>query len=80
MLKSFLYLNESALSDYVSALEGGVRETVGDRRKDSRGAHGKAGVGGFGGGGESNHEAEQTVSMTDSPCGAVRAAYEARRR
>ncbi len=67
MLKSFLYLNESALSDYVSALEGGVRETVGDRRKDSRGAHGKAGVGGFGGGGESNHEAEQTVSMTDSP-------------
>lgn len=67
MLKSFLYLNEAALSDYVSALEGGVRSTVGDRRLDSRGAHGKAGVAGFGGGGDTAHEAEQTISMTDTP-------------
>lgn len=67
MLKSFLYLNEMALSDYVSALEGGVRSTFGDRRLDSRGAHGKAGIGGIGGGGEAAHEAEQTISMTDTP-------------
>ncbi|GGM64788.1 DUF6414 family protein [Microbacterium saperdae] len=67
MLKNFLYLNEAALSDYVSALEGGIRSAVGDRRTDSRGAHGKAGFGGFGGGGEAAHESEQTVSMKDTP-------------
>lgn len=67
MLKNFLYLNEAALSDYVSALEGGIRSAVDDRRTDSRGAHGKAGVAGFGGGGESAHENEQKVSMKDTP-------------
>lgn len=67
MLRSFLYLNETTLADYVSAMEGGVRSTVGDRRTESRGLHGKAGIGPVGGGGDSTKENEMTISMTDSP-------------
>lgn len=67
MLRSFLYLNELTLSDYVSAMEGGVRGAVADRRKESRGLHGKASLGPVGGGGDTGQESEVTISLTDSP-------------
>lgn len=67
MLKNFLYLNESALSDYLSALEGGLVSSIGDRRRKSRGGHAKAGIAAVGAGGEMSQESEATISMVDTP-------------
>ncbi|MGN7977418.1 DUF6414 family protein [Microbacterium sp. 22195] len=66
-LRSFLYLNETTLSDYVSAMEGGVRSTVDDRRRETKGLQAKAGLGPIGGSGDSSKESELTISLTDSP-------------
>jgi hypothetical protein len=66
MLKNFLYLNERILSDYLSALEGGVRQSVNSRTSSSGTRSGKAGVGGVGGAVGAAREQEEAVLLHDS--------------
>ncbi|MEV4275142.1 DUF6414 family protein [Actinoplanes xinjiangensis] len=67
MLKSFIYLNEAALADYVSGLEGGLRGPVSRRSMTTGSADGgvdmkvaKAGV-------ARNKESEESSTITDTP-------------
>lgn len=66
MLKNFLYLNESALSDYLSALEGGARTSIEDRNQRSGVSHGSATPDSAGEGGYAR-ENEKTVRLADTP-------------
>jgi len=66
MLKNLLYLNESALGDYLSALEGGARSSVEDRGQRSAGSRGGAGQA-FEPDGRYAREDEKTVRLTDTP-------------
>lgn len=66
MLKNFLYLNESALADYLSALEGGSRTSIEDRDQRSGVAAGSA-TAGSDADGRYSRENEKTVRMADTP-------------
>ncbi len=67
MLKNFLYLNESALADYLSALEGGARASIEDRNQRSGGANGRAANDPDRANSRYSRENEQTVRLTDTP-------------
>lgn len=66
MLKNFLYLNESALTDYLSALEGGSRTSIEDRDQRSGVGTGSA-TPGSDVDGRYARENEKTVRMADTP-------------
>lgn len=66
MLKNFLYLNESALTDYLSALEGGSRTSIEDRDQRSGAGSGSA-TPGSDAGGQYTRQNEKTVRMADTP-------------
>ncbi|MFJ6378355.1 hypothetical protein ACIQH9_21865 [Pseudarthrobacter oxydans] len=66
MLKNFLYLNESALTDYLSALEGGSRTSIEDRDQRSGVGSGSA-TPGSDVDGRYARENEKTVRMADTP-------------
>ncbi|WP_146362085.1 DUF6414 family protein [Arthrobacter yangruifuii] len=66
MLKNFLYLNESALTDYLSALEGGSRTSIEDRDQRSGVGSGSATPGSHVDG-RYARENEKTVRMADTP-------------
>ncbi|GEP49274.1 hypothetical protein MSA03_27820 [Microbacterium saccharophilum] len=67
MLKHFLYLNESALGDYLSALEGGARAGIVDRNQRSGSGQGDPAPGSFAAGAQYAREDEKTVRLTDTP-------------
>lgn len=66
MLKNFLYLNESALGDYLSALEGGARTSIKDRDQRSGVSHGSATLDSAVEG-RYTRENEKTVRLADTP-------------
>lgn len=66
MLKNFLYLNESALGDYLSALEGGTRTSIEDRDQRSGVSHGST-MPHSDVEGRYQRENEKTVRLADSP-------------
>ncbi|WP_285039879.1 hypothetical protein [Plantibacter sp. lyk4-40-MEA-4] len=66
MLKNFLYLNELALSDYLSALEGGERSSTKDGNLRSAGSYDSAGSNSDAAGRYARTE-ETTVRLVDTP-------------
>ena len=66
MLKNFLYLNESTLNGYLSALEDGLRSAAEHRTTQTNSLSGKAGVGGFGAEGEKQSDTELSHSYADT--------------
>lgn len=66
MLKNFIYLNESALDSYLSALEDGLRGSVEAKTAKSSMVSGKAGVGGLGVAGDHETQDEETTSRIDT--------------
>ncbi|MET3509875.1 DUF6414 family protein [Plantibacter flavus] len=66
MLRNFLYLNESTLNGYLSALENGLRTSADHRASKSNSVSGKAGVGGVGAEGERLAGDEVNQSYTDT--------------
>lgn len=67
MLKSFLYLNEQALADYVSGLEGGMRGPVSKRRMVTGSVDGGLDAKVVRAGGNRGKEDEESVTITDTP-------------
>jgi hypothetical protein len=67
VLRRFLYLDTDALSDYVSALEGGLRDGV--VRRQSAGGKGRGGLDArfIQAGGERTREEEETVTLNETP-------------
>lgn len=66
MLRNFLYLNESTLNGYLSALEDGLRSAGEHRTTQTKSLSGKAGVGGFGAQGETESDTELSHSYLDT--------------
>lgn len=66
MLRRFLYLDEPALTDYLSALEGGVRNAAERRTSQSAGAGGGLDLKAVSGHGERNFAHEETLSLSDT--------------
>jgi hypothetical protein len=66
MLKNFIYLNEPALDNYLSALEDGLRGSVEARTAKTSSVSGKLGVTGAGIGGDHERQQEETTSRTDT--------------
>ncbi|GAA1214919.1 DUF6414 family protein [Rhodoglobus aureus] len=66
MLRNFLYLNESTLNGYLSALEDGLRSVGEHRTTQSKSLLGKAGLGGFGTQGETESDTELSHSYSDT--------------
>lgn len=66
MLRRFLYLDESATNDYLSALEGGLRSELQQRSKRSGKGSGNMDVKVMKAGGERAHEDEESVTLSDT--------------
>jgi hypothetical protein len=66
MLKSFLYLNEASLSNYLSELEGGQRETVEHRASKKTSIGGGVDAKILSGKGDRGNEDETTITMSDT--------------
>jgi len=67
MLKRFLYLDDAAVTDYLSALEGGIRDSLQTKKVTGRSSEGgldakvlKAGLG-------RSHADEELLTLSDSP-------------
>ncbi len=66
MLRRFLYLDERALSDYLSAVEGGTRESAQRRTTTTRAGSGGVDLKAVSGRGERSAEEEETLSLADT--------------
>lgn len=67
MLKRFLYLNTTALNDYLSALEGGTRADLTRRHLGAGKGEGSVDLKVVRGGGERRYEDEESLTLTDTP-------------
>ena len=67
MLKTFLYLNEQALADYVSGLEGGMRGPVSKRSLVTGSVDGGVDAKVMKAGGSRGKEDEESLTITDTP-------------
>ncbi|MCZ2403531.1 hypothetical protein IV498_10150 [Paenarthrobacter sp. Z7-10] len=66
MLQNFLYLNETTLNGYLSALEDGLRSAAEHRVTQTKSLSGKAGVAGFGAQGDTESDTEFSHSYSDT--------------
>ena len=67
MLKRFLYLDSLTLTDYVSALEGGIRESLERTKMSERNAQGGVKVSAFEAGVGGSRGSEESTSYADTP-------------
>lgn len=67
MLKRFLYLDTTALNDYLSALEGGRRAELERRRLGVGKGEGSVDISAVGGDGGRRYENEESFKLTDTP-------------
>ena len=67
MLKRFLYLDVPALTDYISALEGGNRDFYQTKNMLEKDRHARAEVRGIGGGLGRVQQSEEQLSLSDTP-------------
>jgi len=67
MLKRFLYLDTTALNDYLSALEGGRRAELARRHLGAGKGEGAIDIKVARGGGERGYEDEESLTLTDTP-------------
>jgi hypothetical protein len=66
MLRSFQYLNTTALNDYVSALEDGLRQSRQTSTGSNRGANASIGAGPISVGASGGRDQDSTVESTDT--------------
>lgn len=66
MLRSFLYLDESALNDYVSVMEDGLREKTTTAQGKAGKAGGSVGLGGVGGSLELGRDRSRSTESADT--------------
>src|SRR5947207_1601526 len=67
MLKRFLYIDAPTLTDYLSALEGGIRDTMSRRKLMSGTSEGGLDAKVLKGSLARNKEDEESVTLTDTP-------------
>ena len=67
MLRDFLYLNEAAVSRYVSALEGGSRQSLERTQAKLRSASAGVDIGPLNASGNRGSEVGETESLSDTP-------------